>query len=181
MSPTIEEVALRAYHFAATRLVVISEKDKANKEGEELSKEERRLLDFISRWMAGSLFIDLFTAPSIRKLIEEVFESAEVQTFVFDLRFQAMVGIDSTEVDAMITNMANVIAPGFVTPRADGYGKLTGLKQTLAEFEFSDEKWKTTKEDIGEMLRFMPWMLPLLLISIGALLHGTNQSSDPAG
>lgn len=180
MNPVIEEVALRAYHFSATRLLAISNKDKENSE-EELPKEERQLLDFISRWHAGSLFIDLFTGPSIRRLVEEVFDSVAIQTFVFDLRFQAMVGIDSADAEAMITNMANVIAPGFVAPKADNYGKLTPMKQALAEFDFADDKWKTTKEDIVEMLRFMPWVVPLLLISIGALIHGTNPNPDTAG
>lgn len=179
MKPVVEEVAMRAWHFASTRLLELSVKDKESENG--LEKEDRQMLDFISRWSAGSLFIDVFTPSSLGKLVDEVFTADQVQTFVFDLRFHALMGIDDADVKYLMDNLATTIAPGFVKPSSDNYNRLSEIRKKLSEFDFADDKWKLTKGDVTDVLQYMPWLIPLLLIPIGGLIHGANPNPDPAG
>lgn len=178
MKPVVEEVAMRAWHFASTRLLELSVKDKETAEG--LEKDDRQMLEFISRWSAGSLFIDLFTPSSLGKLVEEVFTADQIQTFVFDLRYHSLMGIDETDVKYLIDNLSSTLAPGFVKPSVDNYNRLSEIRKKLAEFDFADDKWKLTKADVTDVILYMPWLIPLLLIPIGGLIHGTNPNPDPS-
>lgn len=176
MDATTQEVALRAYTFAARRILEVTESDV--KEGDVLPKGESLLVDFIAHWMAGSLFVDLFSESAIREMVEKVFTVQEIQTFVFDLRYHAMLGITETEIKKMVAEMAYHIAPGFVQPTQDNFGRFSNMGNVLREFQFADPKWQLTERDVTIVLAYMPWMVPLLLISIGnAIADGTNQ--DP--
>lgn len=178
MDAVIEEIALRAYTVAAGRIAEIQQADEGLSEGEHLDKEEKLLLDFLTRWMAGSLFIDLFSESSIRTTMDQVFTCPAIQVFVFDLKFNAMVGIPQAVLPKLREDIAYHLAPGFGQPQQDNYGKLVGIKKVLSEFEFADIKWRITKEEIAAVLEYMPWLVPLILISLGSTIaNGAYQDT----
>lgn len=181
MDAIIEEIALRSWTIAAGRMAEIQKMDDELKEGESIEKEEKILLDFLSRWMAGSLFIDLFSEGSIRTTMDQVFLTPAIQVFVFDLKFHAMVGIPEAALQKVRQDIAYHLAPGFENPRPDDFGKLVGIKKVLSEFEFTDLKWRITKDEIAAVLGYMPWLIPLLLISLGGTIaSGTYQDTAVA-
>lgn len=178
MDAVVEEIALRAYSYAEARLQEIIQADNEAKDGEEIEKPERMLLDFITRWKAGSLYIDLFTESAVRQMMDQVFGAPSIQVFVFDLKFHAMVGIPENTIPKLISDIAYHLTPGFGTPKADSYGNLNGIKKVLSEFEFTDTKWKLKQEEIAAVMEYMPWMVPLMLISLGETIAiGTSQDS----
>lgn len=179
MIPILQEVAARSYNYYMDRLSEIQEEDK--EEGSDLSPSDRGLVDYMSRWVAGSLYLDMFTEDGLRRLIANTFDNESVQTWVFDLYYHSTVGITAEELGVIRASVARSIAPGFVEPKIDGYGKKSPMGQILDEFQFSDTKWKLTAKEVTEVLEYMPWLVPLFLIRLGGEIVGADTDTDVAG
>lgn len=177
MDAIINEIANRAWLYSESILGELTEKDKGD---EELSVDEKRLLDFISRFKAGSLFLDLFQEHELNKLVENVFRNQSIQTFVFDLRWQATVGMSKAELERAFESIAYTLAPGFQRPETPEFRneERHALLNAMDQLDFVDHKWKLTYNVIIATLRFMPWLVPLMLISVGGLYGQVANGSD---
>lgn len=178
MIPIMQEVAARSFNYYTERYLEIQERDKEDQT--ELTPADRGMVDFMSRWIAGSLFLDMFMEDGLRRLFANVFENESTQVFVFDLYYHSTVGITVDEMNTIRGSIARAIAPGFVLPKADGYGQQSPMGIILQGFEFSDEKWKLKAKDIEQVLEYMPWLVPLLLIKLGGDVVGTDPDTDVA-
>lgn len=179
MLPIMQELAARSYNYYAEREAEIHERDKG--EQSELTPAERGMVDFMSRWMAGSLFLDMFMEDGLRRLFQNVFENEATQVFVFDLYYHATVGVTVEEMATVRASISRAIAPGFIPPKADGYGQYSAIGIILNNFEFSDAKWQLKAKDIEQVLEYMPWLIPLLLIRLGGEIVGTYPDTDVPG
>lgn len=178
MIPIMQELAARSYNYFVERELEIKERD--SEDQTELTPADRGMVDFMSRWMAGSLFLDMFMEDGLRRLFTNIFENESTQVFVFDLYYHATVGITIDEMNIIRDSIARSIAPGFVLPKADGYGQQSPMGTILQSFEFSDDKWKLKAKDIEQVLEYMPWLVPLLLVKLGGDIVGTDTDSDVA-
>lgn len=173
MDAVIAEIAGRAWLYSETILAEITEKDRAD---EPLPVEDSRLRDFITKFKAGSLFLDIFQERELGRLVDEVFTQAVVQTFVFDLRWQSTVGVSEAEMSSIMESIAYTLAPGFQKPKNNGYNseERHSLLKAMDALSFEDHKWTLSYEVVLATLRYMPWLVPLMLISVGGLYGSEN-------
>lgn len=132
--------------------------------------ENIKLREFLSRFYAGSQFMDLMTEANLTILAEQAHSNLVYQNFVYDLQMNVLVPFGRERVELVVEHLAYGIAPSVNYTE----GKVNNFYVGPTD----DNRFKVTDEDIAARLRANRWLIPLLVLAWAELPESPPDGTD---